>query len=373
MKRLNYLDGLKGWCAISVCVFHFLLMFAIDGFVGWKCMPEAEANPFNYYFSNFPYSVLTNNSFPLYIFFAIISFVVGYSFLENKNQEKLKIKAITRYFRFLPIVVISCFIAFLLLKFNLCKFQELFLLTNNNWAYARIEQSYSFFRFLKESFFTAFFYGTQLVSPLWCLHYLFLGSFLTYLIMWIYEKINNKYALFIFLIVMFYFVNPNYISFIVGIICSIICHNNVSIKKINCVLLILLGCILGLFPPVLIQGFTNIETIYAIGAGLILIGTHYCFQNNYFLNNKFIVFCGKESLSLIIVEFLILQTINIYLYLVFYKAGMNIPMNILINLLINMILSFFATWICSKTITPFTNYICKKISSVFIIKSLVTD
>ena len=30
MKRLNYIDGLKGWCAVSVCVLHFLLMFSID-------------------------------------------------------------------------------------------------------------------------------------------------------------------------------------------------------------------------------------------------------------------------------------------------------------------------------------------------------
>ena len=368
MKRLTYLDGLKGWCAISVCIFHFLLMFAVDGFVGWKCMPQAQANPVSYYFANFPYSVLTNNSFPLYIFFAILSFVVAHSFLQNKNNESLKVKAITRYFRFMPIVVISCFIAYLLLKFNLCKFHELYLLTKNTWAAARIEESYSFFRFLKESLFTSFFKGTQLVSPLWCLHYLFLGSFLTYFVMWIYDKISNKYALFTFLIVIFYFVNPNYIAFIVGIISAIICHNEYSIKKINCILLIILGCVFGLFPPVLINNFTNIETFYAIGAGLILVGTHYCFQNNYFLNNQFILFCGKESFSLIIVQFLIMQSLNIYLFLIFHKTGMNFTMNIIFNLLINMTLSFFATWIYSKTITPLTNYICKKISSKFIVE-----
>ena len=33
MKRLNYIDGLKGWCALSVCILHFLLMFLIDGFI----------------------------------------------------------------------------------------------------------------------------------------------------------------------------------------------------------------------------------------------------------------------------------------------------------------------------------------------------
>jgi peptidoglycan/LPS O-acetylase OafA/YrhL len=41
MKRLNYIDGLKGWCALSISISHFLLMFFIGGFIGWKCLPEA--------------------------------------------------------------------------------------------------------------------------------------------------------------------------------------------------------------------------------------------------------------------------------------------------------------------------------------------
>ena len=57
MKRLNYIDGLKGWCAISVCILHFLLMFVIGGFIGWKCLPEAVLDPLGYYFKWFPYHV----------------------------------------------------------------------------------------------------------------------------------------------------------------------------------------------------------------------------------------------------------------------------------------------------------------------------
>ena len=57
MKRLNYIDGLKGWCAVSVCILHFQLMFVINGYIGWKCLPEAALNPFEYYFisNNFPF------------------------------------------------------------------------------------------------------------------------------------------------------------------------------------------------------------------------------------------------------------------------------------------------------------------------------
>ena len=57
MKRLNYLDGLKGWCAIFACLIHFLLMFAIDGYLGWKCLPEATLQPISYYLDRMPYSI----------------------------------------------------------------------------------------------------------------------------------------------------------------------------------------------------------------------------------------------------------------------------------------------------------------------------
>ena len=49
MKRLNYIDGLKGWCAVSVCILHVQLMFVINGYIGWKCLPEAVLNPFDGY------------------------------------------------------------------------------------------------------------------------------------------------------------------------------------------------------------------------------------------------------------------------------------------------------------------------------------
>ena len=91
MKRLNYIDGLKGWCAASVCILHFLLMFEIGGFIGWKCMPEAALNPFGYYFEWFPYSVLTNNSFPLYIFFALISFIVSYTLTYGRHHRQQRV------------------------------------------------------------------------------------------------------------------------------------------------------------------------------------------------------------------------------------------------------------------------------------------
>ena len=364
MKRLNYIDGLKGWCAVSVCILHFLLMFMIGGFIGWKCLPEAALNSFEYYFQWFPYSILTNNSFPLYIFFALISFIVSYSFMKNMNEDKLKQKIVIRYFRFVPLVLATCFSAYLLLAFNLCPFDEFYNITGNTWGLARLEESYTFMDMLKIGLFTSFFEGTQLVSPLWCFHYIFLGSMLSFVIMLLYNKINNKIFFFGSVILLFYFVDQNYLAFIIGLIAGIIANKEYSLSKVKGALLIGVGCILGLFPPVLLPSFINILTLYALGAGFVIVGIHCSFSNNRLLCSKFVEFLGKESLALIVWQFLVLQSLNIVLYNGFYNAGMSNPMNIIINFVINMGISLLLTLVSSKTITPLTNFICSKVSTL---------
>jgi peptidoglycan/LPS O-acetylase OafA/YrhL len=129
-------------------------------------------------------------------------------------------------------------------------------------------------------------------------------------------------------------------------------------------LLVAVGCILGLFPPVLLPSFINMVTLYALGAGFVIVGTHCSFSNHRSLCNKYAAFLGKESLALIVCQFLIMQSLNIFLYNYFYRTGMNDPMNIAINFAVNAGLSLLLTWVSAKTITPLTNYTCNRITSL---------
>ena len=274
----------------------------------------------------------------------------------------MKQKIVMRYFRFLPLVLIACFVAYLLLALKLCRLEEFYNITGNTWGLARLEESYTFFDMLKISFFTSFFEGTQLVSPFWCLHYIFLGSMLSFILMLLYTKIDNKIFFFGSAILMFYFVDQNYLAFIIGLIAGILAHKEYSMSKIKGALFVVVGCILGLFPPVLLPSFINVVTLYALGSGFVIVGIHCGFSNNRLLCNKFAEFLGQESLALIVWQMLVLQSLNIFLYNSFYGAGMSNPMNIAINFVINMGVSLFLTWVSSKTITPLTSYLCNKVS-----------
>jgi hypothetical protein len=261
-------------------------------------------------------------------------------------------------------VLIACFVAYLLLAFKLCPLEEFYNITGNTWGYARLEESYTFIDMLKIGLVTSFFEGTQLVSPFWCLHYIFLGSMLSFIMMLLYTKVNNKAFFFGSAILMFCFVDQNYLAFIIGIIAGIIANKEYSLSKAAGLLLVALGCFLGLFPPVLLPSFINVITLYALGAGFVIIGIYCCFSNNRLLCNKFAEFLGKESLALIVWQFLIMQSLNIFLYNYFYSIGMNDPANIAINFAISMVVSVLATWVSSKTITPLTNYMCNKVNAL---------
>ena len=260
--------------------------------------------------------------------------------------------------------MIACFVAYLLLAFKLCPLEEFYNITGNTWGYARLEEIYTFLDMLKIGFFTSFFEGTQLVSPFWCLHYIFLGSMLSFIMMLLYTKVDNKVFFFGSAIVIFYFVDPNYLAFIIGLIAGIIANKEYSLGKAKGAMLVATGCILGLFPPVLLPSFINVVTLYALGAGFVIVGIHCSFSNNRLLCNKFAEFLGKESLALIIWQFLIMQSLNVFLYNYLHGTGMNAPTNIAINFVVNAGLSLFLTWASSKTVTPLTNYTCHKVSAL---------
>ena len=180
--------------------------------------------------------------------------------------------------------------------------------------------------------------------------------------MLLYTKVEHKIFFFGFAILLFYFVDPNYLAFLIGLIAGILANQEPSMKKATGALLVVAGCMFGLFPPVLLPSFINAVTLYALGAGLVIIGIHCCFRTHRLLCNRFLEFLGKESLALIVWQMLVLQSLNLFLYNGFSRAGMSNPINVALNFGVNMGVSLFLTWVSSKTITPLTNYTCKKVS-----------
>ncbi|MBR3721991.1 MAG: acyltransferase family protein [Selenomonadaceae bacterium] len=357
-NRLFYIDFLKAVCAFLICLFHFQIQFMNDGYIGWHCQPEAAANPYLAYFNAFPYSLTVNTSFRLPLFFAIVGFLPALFLFRDSNVNHLYKEARIRYFRFFPLIFISCVISFSLIKCGLIDFHSYFLATGNEWFRAREDFDYNFFTLIKEIFFYSYIRGTQFVSPLWCMGYIFIGSYLVYAFLLMFGLLRRRWPFYVAVAVFAILYDSWYLSFILGIIAADFSVNHAPLNTAKGIFLVLLGISISLFPQVLLPEFIDINILTASGAFLILIGMHSNLQNPKIYKSKFIEWCSRESFSLIVIQNLVQFSLNTILYLYFNKMGMDVSLNIALQFIINILATALITHIYSGTITPLTQRIC---------------
>ena len=179
-KRIIYIDGLKGLCGIWVCLFHYLLAFASFGYIGWES-GVADADKAAYYFRYFPYSILTNGSFPLYIFFALIGFIPALHFFQTGSADGIRRQAVMRYFRLMPPVLACALIASVVYLTSGFFSQEVGALLDNNWDRAFYVVPLSLTGAFANGIFYALWNGNcDYCSVLWCMNVIIFGSFLWY-------------------------------------------------------------------------------------------------------------------------------------------------------------------------------------------------
>lgn len=171
--HILYIDGLKGLCGIWICLFHYLLALAPFGYIGWESgIPQAGQA--DYYFRYFPYSILSNGSFPLYVFFGIIAFLPALRFFQSGNTESIKRQACIRYFRLMPPVLACTLLSYAVFAGGGFFSQELGALLDNTWNKAFFTAPLSWAGALGNGLFDALWNGSSdYCSVLWCMNVIF--------------------------------------------------------------------------------------------------------------------------------------------------------------------------------------------------------
>ncbi|MGN1179746.1 MAG: hypothetical protein ACI4SD_00925 [Suilimivivens sp.] len=83
-KRVDYLDGLKGLMTIFVVFTHYMLALFPKGYVGFGS--GLEGNLKEEVVANFPWSLFSNTSISLYLFFAMIPMFVVLSYRKHGDD-----------------------------------------------------------------------------------------------------------------------------------------------------------------------------------------------------------------------------------------------------------------------------------------------
>lgn len=200
--RIHFLDGLRGWGALSVLLCHaFVDVFPVD---------EASMNLLSQTF-------LFNGTFAVWVFFIVSGFSLSIHFCETREGSSLKRMFVGRYFRLaVPILIVSLLVwaaSNLGLIPDVEKRQgrlQEFLVAVPSIGDAISFSSYGVFFDYKPS--------QTLVPPLWTMTYEIWGSFLILALLALIGELGKRWVLYAILCYVTYRVHPIYTAFLVGLL-----------------------------------------------------------------------------------------------------------------------------------------------------------
>lgn len=361
-KRIDWIDGIKGISSVWVVLFHYLLAFKPDGFIGWHCIP-AEAEKTSYYFEHFPYSLLTNGPFVLYTFFALIAFIPAYKYFCDRDKSSIQRQAKVRYFRLAPTTLSLCLLSVLFSALGLYTAATAGAELGNPWL-EHVVPEMTLLGGIYEGLFGAFMNGTQYLLVLWCMNYIFLGSYFAYAVILLFGDIKNKLPVYIGLLILGFFV-PWTVAFTSGIAAA----DLLSSKKkwrgegVIGILLMLVGQLIGKFPPVLLPSWLSADFINGFGNFFFIVGIGLNARLTSFLGKKPFKVLGKYSFSLMLAHSFVLLSGSTLMFLGLREAGVPSLWNLLLCILASIPANAAAAFAVEKLIGGATSRLVKKLFS----------
>ena len=169
-SRLGYLDGLRGWAAVSVLVFHStweLFGQIVPGLAGTRLL-------------------LNDGRLAIYLFFVLSGFVLSTRYLSSNNLEQIRATALGRYIRLtIPIAAASLLSLVLLECGAMLNQQAAPIVARPDWLGSFYAFSPSLLSYLKFSFYDVYFTYESSKSydvVLWTMPIELAGSFLIFAI-----------------------------------------------------------------------------------------------------------------------------------------------------------------------------------------------
>lgn len=353
-NRVSYLDGLKGWMAVCVVLTHYMLALWPKGFVGFGS--GVEENMRGYVTAQMPWSLFSNSSISLYLLFAMISFFIVLSYRSSGNAlSVLQRQASKRYFQFLIPVFAATVCAYGLYGLGALAYEPVAEMTGSSWNRAIEPTTGNAGLMLFYALFGIYFNNqVEFLTVLWCMHIIFIGSYLTYGILALFGNYRKRFICYLifFAVALFY---PSYFIFAAGAICGELFFQQKSgsdgkrskgtqgARTLGGVFCVLAGVAIGLIPAPLLPGWLNLEVTYACSGFLILSGLTFCRRLQRFLSWKGFVWLGKYLFSIILVHIFVLYTFSAWLYKILSSQVINGGLLYILTALISLPVIFLCS------------------------------
>jgi peptidoglycan/LPS O-acetylase OafA/YrhL len=323
VKKLGYLESLRGLAAFIVVLNHFVLAFYPALYFG-ASEPVHTENGVEVFLSGTPLNLLYNGSFAVSLFFILSGFVLTYKFFKDRTLPVYLIPlTVKRYVRLLPPVFISILLSFILLRFSLLSNQPAAIITRSGWLRGYLQFGPNLLTALYESFIGSFFrHQSTYNGVLWTMTFEFFGSLLVFLFVALFRNEKRRYLVYVLALALLR--HRPYGAFILGVLlCDFITlrPDLFAQKRYTAFYFILLGAglFLGSYPvgrPVegTMYAFMKLPVIArsynVLGAGLVLFALLNLPSLQDVLSRGVFVFLGKISFSLYILHFLLISSLG---------------------------------------------------------------
>lgn len=345
-SRMLYIDGLKLLMCYMIMLIHFAISYFPEGFIGFGSVYE-PAERSQAFWASLPYSLYTNSSLPLHVFFALIALLPTIAFYKSKQPYlSLQRQAIKRYFRFMLPVAAAIIGTSCLYSLGMLDFKGLAQLRNSHWCLAIEPEVMSLPTLLYHAFVQVYFEnGDAILTVTWCMYIIFLGSMLTLALLALFG--NSPFRRWLYLasipVLLSY---PTYAAFIVGIACGdfyVHCLPNLTISKVMqsliSWLLLALGIFIGYLPDFVLPSPLTLFYTYAVASGMVILALMLNPYLQRLLSHPLLVQQAKYSFGVLLVHTWILTAVSKPLYQMLMPMTDNICLKFTLCFVICMVLT----------------------------------
>ena len=205
-RRLHHFDGVRGWAALAVVVFHSttelfggVIPFLTTGWLG----------------------LFNDGLLAVYIFFVLSGLVLSNQFFAAGNLARIRITALGRYVRLTIPIAAASFLTFILMKSGfLFNHDAAVILHREDWLGWFYQFPASLPSYLRFAFYAVYFdfdSHTAYDVVLWTMPYELIGSFLVFAMVALFgTSRRTRIASCAAAVVLFWKLNPMYLTFVYG-------------------------------------------------------------------------------------------------------------------------------------------------------------
>ncbi|MGL5643149.1 MAG: acyltransferase family protein [Paraclostridium sp.] len=371
MKKIKFLDGLRGISALIVVISHYIQVFYPSVYNGNLDSLHTKNN-IELFFYKTPLNLFLNANFSVCIFFVLSGYVLSIKFFKYNNRRIIASAILKRYLRLVIPVFSVLTLSYLMYKFNVFHLGDVSLITKTD-IMNRYLINYSYIDIIKQSLFQVFLFDIETYNAvLWTMKYEFIGSFIVFFILTSFSYCKYKKTIFISLIIVFF--NSYYLGFILGsVIAYITTNKDFEFKNSTLIFLLFLSLFWGSYPYYQgysliyyqFKGINNFVFFHTLGGTLLVFVIINFKKIQDILSSKIIIFLGKISFSLYLVHFIFINSIASYIFLKSIQT-FNYHISFLISFSISLIFSIIVAHFFYKFIDLFSIYFSNKFSVFFL-------